>query len=217
MIERHDDHDQAAERVQGLDPRAPSAHASSVPHCATDVDFRGYEPFDAGVTGPLRNAPRDLAERHFDRLIAARDQRRAALAALWRANGGHGGDAALDAPDAPAVIGAWLARELGAADAPFAGRDAPLWTGVVADLALWLGERIIAASGGAIRWTLLTSPKKATGYQRPVLTGFRKVDHPSYYVDLAHLVASWAELAAKRRPIKPDFLATIEQVTLRDA
>jgi hypothetical protein len=31
------------------------------------------------------------------------------------------------------------------------------------------------------------------------------------------MVASWAELAARRRMAKPDFLATIEEVTLRDA
>lgn len=178
------------------------------------MDFTGYEPLDPGVHGPLRDATREDAERHFTRLIAARDARRAALAALWTR---HGGPASLDDADAPARLGAWLAGELAAADAPLTGPDAALWTGVIADVSLWLGERIIAATGGAVRWTLLTAPKKATGYQRPVLVGFTRVDDPRYYVDLAHLVASWAGLAARRRPIKPDFLATIEQVTLRDA
>ena len=165
------------------------------------MDLSGYEPFDAGVTGPLRDAAREVAVQHFERLMAARRERHDALAALAARHG-----VAMD----PAAIGAWL----GAA-APDAAAD-PRWSGVVADVALWIGERIIAAAPH-VAWTLLTAPKKATGYQRPVLVGFRRVDDPRYYVDLAHLVASWADLAARRRPIKPDFLATIEAVTLRDA
>jgi len=165
------------------------------------VDFTGYEPFDAGVTGPLRDAARDVAEQHFDRLMAARATRVAALEALAARHGVE-----LE----PAAIGAWLGGV-----APDAADD-PRWSGVIADVALWLGERIIAAAP-QVSWTLLTAPKKATGYQRPVLIGFTRVDDDRYYVDIAHLVASWAELAARRRPIKPDFLATIEAVTLRDA
>ena len=168
------------------------------------MDLAGYQPFDAGVTGPLRDAPREAAERHFERLMTARAQRRDALAALWARNCGG---AAIE----PAALGAWLAREL--ADA---GAIDATWSGVIADVALWLGERMIAAAPH-LAWTLCVAPKKATGYQRPVLVGFRRVDDPRYYVDVAHLVASWAELAARRRPIKADFLATIEAVTLADA
>ncbi len=172
------------------------------------VDFTGYDPFDPGVSGPLRDAARDVAERHYERLMAARPARREALAALCAIAG-----VAME----PAALGAWLAPELAAADAPLTGPDAWRWSGVVADVALWLGERVIAAAAGAIRWELLVAPRKATGYQRPVLVGFRRVDDPRYYVDIAHLVASWAELAARRRPVKPDFLATIEAITLADA
>jgi hypothetical protein len=164
------------------------------------VDFTGYQPFDAGVTGPLRDASRADAEAHFARLMAARAERVEQLRALAARHG---------VPLEPAAIGAWLARELPDA------RDAPI-DAVVADVALWLGERIIAAAP-SVSWTLLTAPKKATGYQRPVLTGFARVGDPRYYVDVAHLVASWAELAARRRAVKPDFLATIEAVTLADA
>ena len=167
------------------------------------MDWRGYEPFDAEITGPLRDATREAAQRHFDRLMAARDERRAMLARLV-------------ALESPADVGAWLAGALAAADAPLDGPDAWRWTGVIADVAWWLGERMIAAAPH-LRWELLVAPKKATGYQRPVLVGFRRVDHDNYYVDVAHLVASWAALAARRRPARPDFLATIEEVTLRDA
>jgi hypothetical protein len=171
------------------------------------VDFTGYQPFDAELTGPLRDAERADAERHFARLMEARAARGDALAALCARAG-----VALE----PAAVGAWLARELTAATDPLGGDDAWRWRGVVVDVALWLGERVIAAAP-AVRWELLTAPKKATGYQRPVLVGFARVDDPRYYVDLAHLVASWVELCARRRPIKPDFLATIEAVTIADA
>jgi hypothetical protein len=164
-----------------------------------------YVPFDAGVTGPLRDASRADAEAHFARLMAARADRRAQLARLAAR---HGVD--LAAADAPARLGAWLI-----AAAPAASAD-PRWSGLVADVALWLGERMIARAP-ALRWELFVSHKKATGYQRPVLVGFTRVADRHYYVDVAFMVASWAELAARRRMAKPDFLATIEEVTLRDA
>ena len=178
------------------------------------VDWAGYVPFDARVDGPLRDVPREVADDHFARLMAARPVRRAALAALWSRHGG--GD--LDA-DGPAAVGAWLAAALGAAGkGALTGPSAGLWSGVIADVALWLGDRVIHATSGRVRWELLTAPKKATGYQRPVLVGFTRVDDPRYYVDIAHLAASWAQLAAKGRPnVRADFLATIEQATIADA
>jgi hypothetical protein len=188
------------------------------------VDLTGYQPFDARVAGPLRDAPREVAEDHFARLMAARAERRAELAALWRRHGGPAAPDALDAPDAPARLGAWLAAALAAAGAggvdPLTGPDAAAWTGVIADVALWLGDRIVArgaAAGAAVGWDLCTRPPRATGYHRPVLVGFRRPDDPRYYVDVAHMVASWAAIAARGRPARPDFLATIEDVTAADA
>ena len=170
------------------------------------MDWAGYVPFDARVTGALRDATRAEAEDHFARLMAARPERRAALAALAAR---HGVD--LDADDAPARLGAWLV-----AVAPEAAADPARWTGLVADVALWLGDRIVARAR-ALRWELFVSHKKATGYQRPVLVGFTRVEDPRYYVDVAFMVASWADLAARRRAARGDFLVTIEAVTLQDA
>lgn len=163
-------------------------------------DWGDYEPFDARVTGPLRDAPREVAEDHFARLLAARAERRAALERLAARHG-----VALD----PRAVGAWLVAVL-----PGLAGD-PRTSGLVADVALWLGERILAAAPHC-RWELFTSHKKATGYQRPVLVGFTKVPDRFYYVDIAFMVASWADLAARRRAVRDDFLATIESVTLRD-
>jgi hypothetical protein len=172
-----------------------------------------WQPLALDVAGPLRDAPRDVAERAFAALMAARADRCRALAALVAADG-----VSLDGDDAAAALGAWLL-----ADAHAAGPDAlagPRLPGLAVDASLWLGERIIAgaaAAGGALRWELYTGVKKSTGYQRAVLTGFRRVDDPRYYVDVAHFVSSWLELCARRRPARADFLATVERTTLADA
>jgi hypothetical protein len=178
------------------------------------VDFTGYTPLSSPVRVPLREATRVEALALYEILMACRPRRRAELAALWRR---HDPAADVDAAGAPARLGAWLAGELAAAgpDA-LTGPDAARWTGLAVDLTLWLGERLIAAAP-QLRWHFQDSHKKSTGYQRAVLTGFTRVEDRHYYVDLAHFVASWAELAARRRPARPDFLAVIEATTLADA
>ncbi len=159
-----------------------------------------WTPLDLGVVGPLRDATRADAERAFARLMEVRAGRVRTLEAL----AGTGDTRALSS---------WLAttaRALGVE------RTSDL----AVDAALWLGERIIsraADDGGGLRWELYTGVKKSTGYQRAVLTGFRKVDDPRYYVDVAHFVASWLELCARRRAAREDFLVTIEDTTLADA
>jgi hypothetical protein len=161
--------------------------------------FGDYLPLDAGVTGALRDAPREVAEAHLARLLAARPARLAALAALAARAG-----VALE----PGPFGAWLVDAMRTPD--------PRWNGVVVDLALWLGERMIAIAP-QLRWELHVTHKKATGYQRPVLVGFTRVPDPHYYVDVAHLIARWADLATRGRAARGDFLETIERVTLADA
>jgi hypothetical protein len=162
------------------------------------LDASGYEPFDGGVAGPLRDAPREVAEAYYERLMAARPARVAALAALA---------AAAQVELAPVPLGTWLRDVFPTTD---------LVDALVVDTALWLGDRIIAAAP-QLQWTFYTAHKKSTGYQRAVLTGFTRVPDPRYYVDVAFMVASWADLCARRRATRPDFLAQIESVTLADA
>ncbi len=175
-----------------------------------------WQPLDLGVAGPLRDAPREAAERAFATLMAVRSVRCQALSALATHDG-----ISLAGDRATVVLGEWLAATAAAAglDA-IDGAQAPRFAGLAVDAALWLGERIIdraAAAGGALRWELYTGVKKSTGYQRAVLTGFRKVADARYYVDVAHFVASWLELCARRRAARTDFLATIEETTVADA
>jgi hypothetical protein len=176
-----------------------------MPDAAATFDWGAWEPFDARLGAPLREVTREDAEDYFARLMAARAERIAALEALARRH---------QTPLDVGVVSAWLARSLRQAG-PTAIKD-PMWSGLVADVSLWLGEQLIARSG-TLRWELFTTHKKATGYQRPVLTGFSKVADRHYYVDIAFMVASWAELAARGRAVQDDFLATIFDVTLRDA
>lgn len=155
-----------------------------------------WQPLDLGVSGPLREASREEAERAFERLMAARAERCRMLVEL-------AGTEELE------VMSPWLARtarELGVERVD----------GIAVDAALWLGERMISAAPH-LRWELYTGVKKSTGYQRAVLTGFRKVDDLRYYVDVAHFVASWLELCARRRAVKEDFLVTVFETTLADA
>ena len=180
------------------------------------ADLGDYQPLPSLARGPLRLAERADAEREYAALMAARAARTEALTTLAA---GHGvvltGDTAL------LDLGGWLcAAGAGAGPDGLTGPDAARWAGVAVDVALWLGERIIAragATGGALRWTLYTGIKKSTGYQRAVLTGFRRVTEASYYVDVAHFVGGWLELALRRRPARPDFLAVIEATTVADA
>lgn len=155
-----------------------------------------WQPLDLGVVGPLRDASREDAERAFATLMAARAERCRMLVALAGTDDIH-------------VMSPWLAgtaRELGVERT-----DA-----LAVDASLWLGERIIARAPH-LRWELYLGVKKSTGYQRAVLTGFTRVEDPRYYVDVAHFVASWLELCARRRAAKEDFLVTIAATTLADA
>ena len=194
----------------------------AVTHAAADPgDLGDYQPLASEATGPLRLVERAVAEREHARLMAARPARAAALAALARRHGVDLADADAAVDDVTAALGRWLVAA-GAAVGPAAltGADGARWTGLAVDVALWLGDRIVAraaAAGGGLRWELYTGVKKSTGYQRAVLTGFRRVDDPRYYVDVAHFVAGWLELALRRRPARPDFLAVIEATTLADA
>ncbi len=164
-----------------------------------------YQLIGAAVDDALRDVDGDLARRAYDDLMAARPARLAQLAALVPEVG-------LDANDGPARLGAVLLAALASPPELTPAAQAS----IACDVALWLGDRCIAAAPH-LTWTFYTAHKKATGYQRAVLTGFRAVDDERYYVDVAHLVSSWIDLAARGRRARPDFLAVIAATVLRDA
>ncbi len=165
------------------------------------VDWTGYRPFDPGVYEPLKRVPREQAQAHFERLMAARSERRQALAALVLRAGVALGPTDVDL----AALCAWFIDEVehlpSEPDSP-----TPIWQAVIVDIALHLGEILIERQPH-LRWQLYTHLAKAHGYQRPTIVGFRGVTDPFYYVDPGHLVAAFAALVARKRPVKRDYFA----------
>ena len=173
------------------------------------LDVLGWQPLALPWVGELRDASRAEAQAVYDTLMATRGERVAGLVALAARH-----QVELDAADATDRAGAWLIACANAAGPEAV--DSAGWQGLATDVTLWLGDRIIAAAPG-VAWTFYTAHKKATGYQRAVLTGFAAVDDPRYYVDLAHFVSRWLELALRRRAARADFLTVIATTAIADA
>jgi hypothetical protein len=158
---------------------------------------------------PLRLSSREQALAVYDVLVGAASARCKELQRLAARNQVHVSNVA-SSGDA-ITLGHWLHATL-----PLLGADHPIGHGLAVDVALWLGQGLIATAPH-LQWHLLVSHKKSTGYQRAVLTGFTKVDDPHYYVDVAHFVATWVDYAARRRAATPVFLGQVYDTTLADA
>jgi hypothetical protein len=181
--------------------RSPSQHQE-----VTAIDFGGWRPLllaDVAASVVLRDASRTkLMEQRHSRCLA-----------LQELLASHGVDIPLVADQLNASnLGAWLLPRL-PRSMPV---NDPRGHGLCTDVSLWLGQGLVATAS-TLRWQLLTSHKKSTGYHRAVLSGFTKVDDPHYYVDIAHFVAAWFDYALRQRAAKADFLATIFATTLADA
>jgi hypothetical protein len=142
------------------------------------MDWSGYEVFDPEVDRPLQEVSRAQARRHFDKLMAEKEDRQALLAALLQRNGGP----ALEADDAAiSALDHWF-RERVEADPDQPHRLLPEWYSVVNDLALHLGDVAIARNR-QLRWELFVWGRRNANFQRPVLMGF-EVPNPRFSVDL---------------------------------
>jgi hypothetical protein len=158
---------------------------------------------------PLRLASREHAIAVYEILVGEAPARCEGLQRLALTNQVHIASVARSV-DA-GTLGQWLHTTL-----PILGADHPICHGLAIDVALWLGQGLITAACN-LKWHLLVSHKKSTGYQRAVLTGFTKVEDAHYYVDVAHFVATWIDYAARRRAAKPTFLSQVYDTTLSDA
>ena len=166
------------------------------------VDWGGYEPYQPGVHGPLHELPRAAAKQAFNRLMAERYGRIAAVARLLEQNRVAWGssDAAL------AQIEAWFRAGV-EADPTSRGRLRPIWYSVVNDLALFLGEVIIERAPG-IHWTFFAKEARNVSFQRHVLTGFRNVPNPRYNVDIDLLLAGYAHRLVEQSDDRRDWFVT---------
>jgi hypothetical protein len=192
--------------------RAGEVCRRAEPPYAPPVDWTGYQLFDAGIDRALREVSREDAERHFALVMRERPARLRGLRELLARNG--------VAEVGVQGLNDWLVAALRAEKArgvdPLRGPEAGAWYSLIVDLALELGEVIMAAAPH-VGWQLFTKLEKATGYQRPVLSGFRGVSDPSYYVDVAHLVSTYVGLVCRGQQVKPDYLATLVRIAIDQA
>lgn len=164
------------------------------------MDWTGYEIFDPEVDRPLHEVDRRRAKRHFERLMAQKEERKSQLAGLLARNDGPGlgdDDASVSALDR------WY-RERLQADPQRPHRLLPEWYSVVNDMALHLGDLAIARCPW-LHWELFVWGRKDASYHRPVLMGFR-VPNGRYNVDPDWSIAAIGHAQLSGQPVDAEEL-----------
>jgi len=169
------------------------------------VEWEGYEPFDPGVRGPLREQSRRDAWAAYDRLMAARSTRREQLGNLLTRN-----SVALDDTDAGiGRVNDWFRANV-EPDIVDPRRLGPLWYAVVNDVALFLGD-VLVTRNVHLAWEFYTRGRADVSYQCHVVSGFRRVANPKYHVDVDGLVASYAHRVVAGADVRDDqFVAWLD-------
>ena len=176
------------------------------------MEWTGYDVFDPEVDRPLAEVSRAEARRHFDKLMAEKDERAAALRDLVRRDAGiePGGD-----PDAWLTqVEAWL-RDRVEAHPTHESMLVEEWYSVVNDLALVLGDLAIEDSPW-LSWELCTGGRRNVAFQRPVLMGFR-VPNRSYLYDLDRVLGGFALALAAGEDEPAPFLTWLRATLARQA
>lgn len=146
------------------------------------VDWTDYHPFDPGVDGPVELLSRADAKRAYTLCMDSRPTRRVELAGLLSRNG-----LTLSESDGDIqTLNEWYIDEMEPDDRD-PGRLMPLWYAVTNDVALFLGDEMIARNPG-LRWEFFIWGKRSSHYQRHVIMGFPDAQH-KYSVDIDTLVA----------------------------
>lgn len=173
------------------------------PLTSTAVDWTGYAIFDPEVDRPLHEVGRREAKRHFDKLMAGKEERKAQLSALLER------DAGLALGDDDAAISAldhWYRDRL-EPDPQRPHRLAPEWYSVVNDMGLHLGDVAITRCPW-LRWELFVWGRKDVSYQRPVLMGFRIPD-AKYNVDPDWSIAAVGHAQLRGQPVDDEELVPL--------
>jgi hypothetical protein len=150
------------------------------------VDWNGYEPYVPPHYGPLAEMSRREARECFNHLMAAKSDRINQLRTLMKANGITLGDDDLSVQR----LNDWFRANV-AADPENPERLRSLWYGVVNDVALYLGDIMIARTPH-LHWEMFTSGRRNVVYQQHVIMGFRGVANPKYNADVDGVVATYA-------------------------
>ena len=131
------------------------------------VDWDSYEIYDPGTHSTLDELSRADARKAYTRLMDAKSGRIEMLTALLRANG----VVLNQSQEAIQALNDWFAGNV-QPDPSESGRLLADWYSVVNDVALFLGDVIIARAP-ALRWEFYVwGGKRARSYQRHVIMGF---------------------------------------------
>jgi hypothetical protein len=146
------------------------------------VDWGTWSAFDGAPGRPLHEVDRKTAERYFDELMSARQERKEQLEELLERNGVEIGtdDGGLQR------LNDWYRSEVRASPTE-ADRLEDRWYAVGLDIGLYLGDAMIERAPN-LEWRLFTAgrqkpPWQDVSFQRPVVMGFTKVKERLYNVD----------------------------------
>lgn len=169
------------------------------------MDWTGYEVFDPGVDGPLRDVSRGKAREHYKKLMAEKEQRKAMLKALVARDG-------IDLDDSDASISAldhWY-RDRVELDPDDPEKMVLEWYSVANDIALYLGDLAVERNPG-LHWELHTGGKRALGYQRPVIKGFGLLPNKRYDIDFDRRLITIGHRQAKGMKLEDEELVPMMQ------
>jgi hypothetical protein len=149
------------------------------------IEWDGYEIHHPGTMGPQNTLPRAEARRAFERVMNEKSARIAMLGRLLEANGLEltGTDAGIQG------LNDWFRANV-ESDPAEPGRLSPDWYSVAHDVALFLGD-VMIARGPGLRWDFFTGGKKDVAYQKHVIVGFTRVPNPKYNIDVDRRVATY--------------------------
>lgn len=165
------------------------------------VNWDGYVPFDPGVTRPLHEVTKREARGAFQRLLAAKAERIAVLRQLLKQN-----EVALSSEvEGLHALNNWFRSEVEGDWAT--GRLLPIWYGVVNDLALFLGDAIVATSPENLKWVMFDKGSRDIAFQRHVIMGF-SVANPKYNVDIDRLVDTYGHRIVAGEQVETEAFAT---------
>ncbi|WP_155357963.1 hypothetical protein [Acrocarpospora macrocephala] len=142
------------------------------------MNWAEYEPYEPLYEGTMHDMPRRQAREEFNHLMSAKGERGEQLRLLLLANGIE-----LDTTDeAVQVLHDWFRVNV-ESEPSNPERLRPIWYAVVNDISLFLGDVMISRCPN-LEWVFWTGGKRDSSYQRHVITGFRAVANPKYYVDV---------------------------------
>lgn len=166
------------------------------------MDWDDYQIFDPKVDRPLSELPRKRARAAFEHLLDNKELRIQELRRLAQANGID-----LDAGGGLKQLNSWFVENV-ESNSEEPDRLSDRWYSVVNDIGLYLGDKVIAQSGGKLNWRFHTARKSDMSYQRHVVAGF-DVENPNYHVDFDLLVGMYGHRIVRNEDVDTDYFCLL--------